>query len=250
VRRLRVIRSRRRDDRGDSLIEVLFAVVLIALAAGPLIGALLESIAASSEHRGIATGDTLLKSFAETAKSEIETGSTPYQETTTPTYQLISNPSKPSGPATTTVTVFVTGFATTSFSVAVGSMPATLSNVTLYGSGNARITFLIPSGLASRGTPYPITVSNTAGKSATSLNGTGFKVTSLTPGTAKRTPYGKGYQIQVVSTKCWTTSGAGSFTACTTSNKTYGLQLLTFSARGPDGIIGNLAVVVRNPKRT
>ena len=247
-----VASRRQRGDRGDSLIEVLFAVVIIALAAGPLIGALLESIAASAEHRGLATADTLLKSFAETAVSEIQTSPLPgtaYQVSTTPSYRLLSNPSKMSGPVTTVVTVFVTGFPSTSaFTVSVGGKPAALDGVTQYGSGDARIAFTIPGTLAASATPYQITVSATGG-SAVSLPGTGFQVT--TPGsasTATKTPY-KAYDIQVASVKCWTAT-ANSFSACSAANKGSGLQLLTFSAKGPSGTLGTLGVVVRDPSHT
>lgn len=245
-----------RDERGDSLIEVLFAVVIIALAAGPLIGALLESIAASAEHRGLATADTLLKSFAETAVSEIQTSplqGTAYQATTTPSYRLLSNPSKMSGPVTTVVTVFVTGFpATSAFTVKVGGKTAALDGVTQYGSAGsagARLTFAIPGTLASSPTPYPITVSSSSGGPAVSLPGTGFQVTTAGSGSsATKTPY-KAYEVEVASVTCWTPT-ATSFSACSTADKGSGLQLLTFSAKGPSGTLGTLGVVVRDPSHT
>ena len=254
-------RHRRRDERGDTLIEVLFAVVIIALAAGPLIGALLESIAASAEHRGLATADTLLQTFAETAVSEIQTSPLPgtaYQASTAPSYRLVSNPSKASGPDTTTkttvVTVFVTGFnpATGPLSVTVGTHPATIENVTRYGSGtdDARVTFQVPHRLASSATPYTISVSDSTGTPAVSLPDTGFTVSSSAPSNQGiKTPYGKGYEVKVASVTCWT-KASGAFGVCSTSDKTFGLQFLTFSARGPDGSLGTLGVVVRDPNHT
>ena len=259
------LRRRRRDERGDSLIEVLFAVVIIALAAGPLIGALLESIAASAEHRGLATADTLLKSFAETAVSEIETSPLPktttttgYQVSTTPSYRLLSNPSKMSGPAVNTaVTVFVTGFPSASSftihvgNILVGTIPVgthtPTHTATTYGNGDARITFKIPGGLGST-TLNPITVTTTTGARVKSLKGTGFEVTTSGSGsTMTKTPY-RAYEIEVASVKCWTTTTT-SFTACSTTNKSSGLQLLTFSAKGPSGTLGTLGVVVRDPNQ-
>ena len=241
-----------RDERGDSLIEVLFAVVIIALAAGPLIGALLESIAASAEHRGLATTGTLLESFAETAVSEIQTSPLPataYQATATPSYRLLSNPSKTSGPVGTTVTVFVTGFTSgSSFKVRVGPAPTEIPHpVTTYGAGDARITFRIPT-LPTSTAPYPITVSATAA-SVTSLNGTGFRVTPSGSGSTltKTTPYIV-YKIELASVTCWT-STVPSFRACGTANQLT-LQYLTFSAKGPSGTLGTLGVVVRDPKYT
>ncbi len=47
------------------------AVVIIGLTAIPLVGMLLETIGGASEHRDLALIDTVLKSFAETAKAEL-----------------------------------------------------------------------------------------------------------------------------------------------------------------------------------
>ena len=252
--------TRYRDDRGDTLIELLLAVVIIALAAVPLIGALLESIAASAEHRGIATTGTLLESFAETAVSEIETSPLPgtaYTASATPSYRLLSNPSKTSGPTSiptgTNVTVFVTGFPLAStFTVTVGTPPVTASivKVKTYGTGDARITFKIPT-LRPTPTPYRITVSS-AGVSVSSLSGTGFQVTQTTsPIPAKtpvKTPYAA-YEISVVSIKCWTKTES-SFAVCSSADDGSGLQYLTFKATGPSGGLGTLGVVVRDPNYT
>ena len=254
-------RQRQRDDRGDSLIEVLFAVVIIALAAVPLIGALLESIAASAEHRGIATTSTLLETFAETAVSEIETsplpGGTAYTASASPSYRLLSNPSKASGPgpskasgrAGTTVTVFVTGFSSAStFSVTVGgpTHTATVDALTTY-PGGARITFMIPT-LPPSTTPYPITVKGKpTTRTVSSLPGTGFQVTTTSSSALGTTPY-LAYKITLKSITCWPVSGETPV-ACSTTH-TSGLQYLTFSGKGPSGSLGTLGVVVRDPNHT
>jgi type II secretory pathway pseudopilin PulG len=246
--------TRCRDDRGDTLIELLLAVVIIALAAVPLIGALLESIAASAEHRGIATTGTLLESFAETAVSEIETSPLPgtaYTASATPSYRLLSNPSKTSGPAGTTVSVFITGFSSALTVTVGGKHPKPPPAVTPYGTGDARITFEIPT-LPAVTTPYPITVTASTGASVSSLSGTGFQVTttsSPTPGkTPVKTPYAA-YEISVVSIKCWTAT-ASEFAVCSSADDGSGLQYLTFKATGPSGGLGTLGVVVRDPNHT
>ncbi len=59
-------------DRGDTLIEVLIAVVIISLAAVALLGTLTTSLAASGEHRSLSVDDNLLKSLAESAKQSVE----------------------------------------------------------------------------------------------------------------------------------------------------------------------------------
>ena len=59
-------------EAGDTLIEVLFTVVIISIAFAALLGALVTSITGSTEHRALSVDDTLLKSVAESAKNQIE----------------------------------------------------------------------------------------------------------------------------------------------------------------------------------
>ena len=62
----------RRSEHGDTLIEVLMAVVVIGLTVVALMGGLVTSITGSAEHQSIAQIDSLLKSYAEAAKFQIE----------------------------------------------------------------------------------------------------------------------------------------------------------------------------------
>jgi type II secretory pathway pseudopilin PulG len=64
-------------ERGDTLIEVLIAIVVIALAVTAIVGALVAGIGASGEHRNLAVNDTLLKSQADSLKRQIELGANP-----------------------------------------------------------------------------------------------------------------------------------------------------------------------------
>jgi hypothetical protein len=51
---------------------MLIAIVVIGIAVTAILGALLTSITASTQHRGLAVEDTLLRSYAEQAKQQIE----------------------------------------------------------------------------------------------------------------------------------------------------------------------------------
>jgi Tfp pilus assembly protein PilV len=62
----------RRSEAGDSLIEVLFAIVVIGLTVTAIMAALATSLSASAEHRSLATVDTVLKSYAEIVKYDIQ----------------------------------------------------------------------------------------------------------------------------------------------------------------------------------
>jgi len=62
---------------GDTLVEVLIAVVVIALCAVAILGALTTTLSSSGEHRSLAADDAILTSFAEQVKEVVELGSNP-----------------------------------------------------------------------------------------------------------------------------------------------------------------------------
>jgi len=84
-------------ESGDTLIEILISVVIIALAASALLGALLTSITASESHRSLSVDDTVLKSFAELAKEQIEVQSSLSYAPCATSYTLSPAPPVPSG---------------------------------------------------------------------------------------------------------------------------------------------------------
>jgi Tfp pilus assembly protein PilV len=102
----RMVRSIVRRDRdaseaGDSLVEVLIALVVLGLAGVALIGAFTTVIGASAEHRTLSTSDVVLKDFAESATNEIQLqqGPAPY-----PLFAPCTVPAGTATPATTTNT--------------------------------------------------------------------------------------------------------------------------------------------------
>lgn len=60
------------DDGGETLIELVLAVAIIAITAVALIGSVLTGISASSEHRTLADGDAIIRSFADAAAQQIQ----------------------------------------------------------------------------------------------------------------------------------------------------------------------------------
>jgi type II secretory pathway pseudopilin PulG len=76
-------------EAGDTLIEILITIVIISLAAVALLGALTTSITGSSEHSSLASIDTLLRSYAESAKEQIQLQQLP--TSTDPTPPLFKN---------------------------------------------------------------------------------------------------------------------------------------------------------------
>lgn len=60
------------DDKGETFIEVLVTVVIVGLAAVAIMGALMTTIGASTEHRYLTTNDTIVKSALESVKYQVE----------------------------------------------------------------------------------------------------------------------------------------------------------------------------------
>lgn len=105
-----------RTERGDTLVEVLVAVVIIGTSVTALLGALLTSTSASVTHRNTTSFASYVASFAETARNTVEfqayngSGTGPAFATCATSYQLVGNPIPKSGPPGSSVAVLGTGF--------------------------------------------------------------------------------------------------------------------------------------------
>lgn len=106
---------RRPDDRGDTLVEVLVAVVIIGLAVVAMMGAILTTTTTSVDHQATATIDSALASFAEAAENTVElaayngAGTGPAFTTACPaTYQIFGSPMPARGPVGTQIAVMGT----------------------------------------------------------------------------------------------------------------------------------------------
>ena len=101
-----------RGDEGESLPEIVIAMVLLSVTFSGLLAAIATAATSSKTHRDLATVDTVLRSFAEQAKLDVRTQCVP----TAVTYTLHQPPDLPAGysvsplgagqpcPATKTVT--------------------------------------------------------------------------------------------------------------------------------------------------
>jgi type II secretory pathway pseudopilin PulG len=67
-------RSRKTSERGESLVELLVTIAIISIAVVALVGALADTISASSSHRQHATAETVARNVAEALKNR----NTPY----------------------------------------------------------------------------------------------------------------------------------------------------------------------------
>jgi type II secretory pathway pseudopilin PulG len=246
----------RGSDRGDTLVEVLLATLIIAITVSALLGALIQSIGGSVEHRSLATVDTVLRSFAESAKYDIQLQpvvpgvSSPLFTECATSYRVLSSPSPSSGPATTAVTVFGTGYAPNSpLSVAIGSTPVTsvTSGATSDSKGDVALAFAVPAGLTP-GQAYPIKVTDASTNSATSTGS--FLVTSGTPALTA-SPLAA-YSLGISSIGWWnpvTKVFDPSTGPCQPDDRS-GIQAITLSARAADHSTGTVTFSAVNPATT
>jgi hypothetical protein len=257
-------------DRGDTLVEVLIALVIIGLTVSGLLGSLLGSVAASGQHRSNVTLDAILKSFADVAKYDIQlqpivtqpapgTGpefvdcATTATAITPASYTVLGGPSPANGSATTAVTIFGTGYApmaplTASMNTVPASAPiplTLLSGGVSDTQGDVALTFSVPPTNSAPLGSYSITVGD-GNHSATSTDS--FTVTSNAPATTSPLA---GYHLEMASIGWWnSTLTPPNFDPSTGSCKQAdqsGIQEITLTATAQDGISSSLAFVVTNP---
>jgi len=60
------------SQRGDTLIEILVALVILSIAIVAILGALTTTLSSSGEHRYLAADDTLISAMAEQVKNVVE----------------------------------------------------------------------------------------------------------------------------------------------------------------------------------
>jgi hypothetical protein len=219
-------------------------------------GALIQSIGGSVEHRSLATVDTVLKSFAESAKYEIQLQpvvpgvSAPLFAECATGYRVLSTPSPSSGPANTAVTVFGTGYSPNSaLSATIGPVPVSsvTSGATSDGKGNVTLTFAVPAGLTP-GQAYPVKVTDASNNSATSTGN--FLVTSGTPALSA-SPLAA-YTLGISSIGWWnpgTKAFDPSTGSCQPADRS-GIQAITLSARAADNSTGTVTFTAVNPATT
>lgn len=61
----------RDNERGDTLVEILLAIVLIGLMMGVLFASITMAATGSNNHKNLATADALLRNYAEAAKTAV-----------------------------------------------------------------------------------------------------------------------------------------------------------------------------------
>jgi Tfp pilus assembly protein PilV len=249
-------RSLALDERGDTLIELLIALLIIALAVVPLLGLTLEMLSGAAEHRSLATLNNLMKGFAETATSQVELdppGTIFNNCSGTVSYRLLSLPTPRVAAPGAAVTIFTTGFDSGvplgTFTVTVGGVAAaktTRWSQPAVGNemGNMQLTFFVPSSL--RAGPQVITVKDVpSGQTLTSSGATDLTVTA-TATTSTVSTLAR-YTMGVRKIRYWNPGTSSETTARTACSVDGGVQLLTLHARANNGVSDTLTFDLRNP---
>ena len=164
-----------RPATGDTLIEIIIALVVIAIGVVALIGALTTSITSSATYRSLSTIDTVLKNFADATKDQIQletpnpTTASIYATSTyancATSYRVVTE-YPTSTTASGSVTVLATGFLPShSVTATVNgvAMPSAMSD----SNGSVVDTFTLP--MTSPPGPEPVVLtdgSNTLGSVA------------------------------------------------------------------------------------
>ena len=239
----RLRRREERSERGDTLIELLIAIVIIALTVTAMLGALVTALTASTTQKGLSTVDAILNSFAQSAQYEAQQS---FVNCTPTPYRLVSAPMPAAGPVGASVVVFVTGFAaTTGLHVTLspagggGAIPATITGgSTTDANGDATVTFTVPGSVTGA---QSVSVSD----ATSTTSPTPFVVGGTIKGTAP-----VGYSIAVNPVQQWDAQGAQWVAANVGSCPDSGAQQLTAFAQGPNGASGTLSFVVLHAAAT
>jgi len=164
---------RNRSETGDTLIEVLLAIVIIGITAVSLLAGFATSISASAEHRDLVTLDTILTSYVESATYQLQQQSSPLflpcATTYSPTFTV------PTGNSGYTVQIssvsYWNGTAFTGSCTAGSTAP---QQITAHGTGPAHtsdsLNFIVvdPAFQSPGGTPTQLVVTTEPPSSSTS----------------------------------------------------------------------------------
>jgi type II secretory pathway pseudopilin PulG len=228
------------SEAGDTLIEILIAIVIIALTVTALLGALVTAITSSTTQQSLATVDSVLNGFAQSALYEVQQSNVFKNCTTTP-YRLIGAPTPATGPAGSSATVFVTGLAANhSLSVTLGSTAATVTSGSMTdGNGDAAVTFTVPNGVngsqivtVNDGNPTPSPTAFTVGGSVKGTTPVGYSILVDNP------------------VQQWDAQNTDWVNATSANCPMSGSQQITVVARAPDGSSGSLSFVALGPATT
>jgi Tfp pilus assembly protein PilV len=240
-RHLTIPRAHSASEAGDTLIEVVLAVVVIALTAAALLGAVTTSIVSSASHRYLSTDDTLLRSYAEQVEYQLE-------QSPTPLYAQCAQAGSTGPYSANTNSLFKPNFPVSGYQLSISSVQYWGYPMQLAGNisqGASVSSFPVPA------LQYPIAAGTTVfigdqeatvGPGSAALNATSIPVENALGG-----PF---VTDAAYSPSTWLYV-PGWYSVCSTSAFSSfpgnDLQELTITVTAPTGVGENLEIVVRDP---
>jgi len=226
----RQLRGHTLGEGGDTLIELLIAIVIISLSVTALLGMLITSLTSSAEHRSLADLDTVVKSFAESATYQVQQKSRTDAATVTSGSDSVADTSILASDQGKTVTG--TGIPTGTY---VGSVTT--------GTG-----FLLSSSTTSQ-----VNVNATANGSSVTIAEAQFADCASVAGTSYNggppIPYvpPPNYLVVFKSVQYWDSANDQFDSTSCGSNDHTGYQLLTVTGTAPSGVTETISFGVRAP---
>jgi len=225
----RQLRHQTLGEAGDTLIELLIAIVIISLSVTALLGMLITSLTSSAEHRSLADLDTVVKSFAESATYQIQ------QKSRTDTATVTSGSYSV---ADSSITASDQGQAVSGTGIPTG---------TYVGSVTTGTSFLLSSSPTSQ-----VNVSATANGSSVTIAEAQFADCASVAGTSYNggspIPYvpPPNYSVAFKTIQYWD-SATGQFDTSCGPNDHTGYQLLTITGTAPNSVTETISFGVRSP---
>ena len=232
------------DDRGDTLVEILVALGLLGIVVAAIAGALIGSASASTNEKEMVTLDAAMRNFAESMRSELTgPGATAYADCATADggshpYRIVSQPTPAEGPAGTIVTLFATGYPPSS-QITVTEDSSAIPSETVSADRYGDATLSVP-------------VTGAPGHHSLHLTGSSQPLTFDVGGTVQASEDLSNYHIRVDDLQWWQTDQKKYVEADSVPCPKFdpnGLQLVTISGTGPDGLQSSLTFALANPGR-
>ncbi len=234
-----------KHDRGDTLVEILVAIVIIGLTCTAILGAFATAIAGSAIHRTASNLDSVLRNAASSGVYEIQSSPSPgYLDCAMPSTYRVLSPYPDSAAVNSTVTIFGTSFTPLS-SLSVTLRTSTGQNLSLVPTGGGTssatgavaMTVVIPP-TASSGSAT-LVVTDSSALRATSP----FTVSSGSAVSVALT----GYSLVLTQVQYWTDSGGTVGFESSPCPHTNSPQSITEQLTSPSGSSSSMTYVVMDP---